>query len=1114
MRLLYAFSAILLLNLLPIGGVNAAASDAPTTEQVQSSLDKIAERKLPEAEQAAVQQTLEGTLGFLKSQADAQQGLEALKTQIDQAPQETEQAHKELLALKDQPPTDIQQRYANASVQELEKQLAERNAKLEAWQKALTEANSLIITGQTRPERAQAEIGSSQARAQQISQQLKGGKDGTSKSLTSDQIDQLNAELAAIDAQNALRRAQLAGNSALQDLGNARRELLNEQIARAEKQVLDLQALINARRRALSAETFAELSKEADQTASDGLLSGQRAINLRFSDYLLRATDRLNEVTQENLQAQQQLDNIKQIDQTLDEQISVLSGSLLLSKVLYQQKQALPNVKFDTNLAEQIADIRLYQFELNQERDQLSDPVAFVDQLITQSSEEPTSELRASLLDLVKQRIDLMERMNRELNTLLSESITLQLNQTQLSQTVQQLSATLEEQMFWIPSNSPLDSSWFAALPVRLWQQLQSLPWTATLAELGRGLSERPLVFLPLLLVIGVLTLRRKAISNRLTVTHRDIGNVKRDSQWHTPRALLFNTLLAMPMTLFLGLCGYALLLDGRGQNANVGMALIQMAKAWLVFYTAYRILKHEGVAELHFRWDAKQVAFLHREIRKLGLVVMALVAVVVLAERQPSLLANDVLGILVVVTCYGLMSWLLVKTLVRGPSSENAPPFRIMLALLFSMLPVALIIAVGFGYYYTALKLTDRLIGTLYLFMLWTILEAAVVRGLAVAARRLAYKRALAKREAQLNEGIDDKEPIEEPVLDMEQINQQSLRLLRLGLFGLFIAGLYWVWSDLLGVLTYLDNVTLYEYTSGTGTTAVQVPITLLNVVGALTLLGITVMLAGNLPGLLQVLVLSRMRLAQGSAYATTTLLSYTITGVGLVSTLSTLGVSWDKLQWLVAALSVGLGFGLQEIFANFISGLIILFERPVRIGDLVTIGNLTGTVSKIRIRATTITDPDNKEIIVPNKTFITSQLINWTLTDTMTRVVVKVGVAHGSDLDKVHQLLLDAAHQNPRVLKDPEPAVFFTLFGESTLDHELRVHVRELVDRLTVADELGRWISREFPKHDVKIAFRQVDVYIKNYQGDERQIQKGVVEAAAAAASDQRNPPLPPAT
>jgi hypothetical protein len=172
-------------------------------------------------------------------------------------------------------------------------------------------------------------------------------------------------------------------------------------------------------------------------------------------------------------------------------------------------------------------------------------------------------------------------------------------------------------------------------------------------------------------------------------------------------------------------------------------------------------------------------------------------------------------------------------------------------------------------------------------------------------------------------------------------------------------------------------------------------------------------------------VLVLSSLELAQGSAYATTTLLSYVIAGVGFVSTLSTLGVSWDKLQWLVAALSVGLGFGMQEIFANFISGIMILFERPVRIGDTITIGNLSGTVSKIRIRATTITDFDRKDIIVPNKTFITGQLINWSLTDTITRVTLKLGVDYGSDLDLVKELLLKAARENPRVLKDPEPRV-----------------------------------------------------------------------------------------
>ena len=396
---------------------------------------------------------------------------------------------------------------------------------------------------------------------------------------------------------------------------------------------------------------------------------------------------------------------------------------------------------------------------------------------------------------------------------------------------------------------------------------------------------------------------------------------------------------------------------------------------------------------------------------------------------------------------------------------------------------------------------------------MFWLVIEAAFVRGLAVAARRLAYQRALSKRQAT-KEGLDGEVIVEEPTLDIEQVNQQSLRLIRLALLGGYIAALYWVWADLISVFAYLDNITLYEYTSGTGAAMSMVPISLGDLLGALVIIGITFALARNLPGLLEVFVLSKLNLAQGSAYATTTLLSYVIAGVGFVSTLSTLGVSWDKLQWLVAALSVGLGFGMQEIFANFISGIMILFERPVRIGDTITIGNLSGTVSKIRIRATTITDFDNKDIIVPNKTFITGQLINWSLTDTITRVTLKLGVDYGSDLDLVKELLLKAARENPRVLKEPEPHVYFLNFGESTLDHELRMHVRDLGDRNPVLDEVNRFINREFKKQHINISFRQMEIYLKNLNGQEYKLVPAEEERKTIAAPlDKPDAPEPPA-
>jgi potassium efflux system protein len=201
-----------------------------------------------------------------------------------------------------------------------------------------------------------------------------------------------------------------------------------------------------------------------------------------------------------------------------------------------------------------------------------------------------------------------------------------------------------------------------------------------------------------------------------------------------------------------------------------------------------------------------------------------------------------------------------------------------------------------------------------------------------------------------------------------------------------------------------------------------------------------------------------------------------------------------------------VGLGFGLQEIFANFVSGLIILFERPVRIGDTITLGNLTGTVSKIRIRATTVTDFDRKEIIIPNKTFVTDQLINWSLSDTVTRVVLCYGVAYGSDHRLVHRLLRQAAYENRRVMDDPEPQVFFMAYGDSTLNFELRIFVDSLVDRLFATDEINCRVGELFAEHEVDIAFNQLDVWLHRANGEARRVHS---EAAGGEIPPDHPPP-----
>ena len=1082
---------LLVLILLPLISAHALAQAPalPAAEDLRNRLAAVADRKLPEAEQRTVQQALEQALASLATAEELRAQREALHARVATAPQDTRSAREQLAALQAQadPVPAIDPATADA---ELERRLAERNAALTDWRRRLDEANTLLIDARTGPERAQTEISTSQARMATIETALganrEPGRDG--RPLSPERRDALAAEWHALDAKVALRREELAASSALLDLGQARQDLATHEVARLEARVQALQTAINQRRSAQAALTVQALAGEAGTTATaDSLLARETATNQELSEYLLRATENLNKLTQRNLAVRQQLDALNRSNTVIDEQIDVLQGSLLLSRILIEQKRALPQPTIDGSLAEQIADIRLYQFEVNKQREQLARPQAFADRLLAEAPPgQADASMREPLIALLSTRAELLERLNRELNNLLNESITLQLNERQLQTNADRLRTTLDEQMFWIPSNRPLDLAWLGAMPAQLSAQLAAIPWQSATMELWAGLQARPFLFLPVLLLSLALFSRRRWLRDKLERLHADIGYVRRDSQLHTPLAILFNMLLALPVSLLLALGGLALQMDARGQNAALGAALMQMAQAWLVFYTAYRVMEPGGVAERHFQWPQGQVRELHRSLRRLGLVVLAVVAIVTLTERQPEVLAKDVFGILTLLAGYATMAWLMARLLVHKSQDARPSPLRVVIGLALALMPLTLIGALLMGYYYTALKLTGRLIDTLFVLIVWRLLEATLVRALAVAARRLDYQRAVARREAAEREGkagpVDTETTIEIPVLDVAKINQQSLRLLHLGLLSGLLVVLYWVWADLITVFAYLDNITLYEYGSGSGDAASMVPISLADVIGALVIAAIAFMLAANLPGLLEVLVLSRLKLAQGSAYAITTLLSYVIVGAGIVATLGTLGVSWDKLQWLVAALSVGLGFGLQEIFANFVSGLIILFERPLRIGDTVTIGNVSGTVSRIQIRATTITDFDRKEMIVPNKAFITGQLTNWSLTDTVTRVTVKVGVAYGSDLELTRELLLQIADDNPRVLKDPAPLVFLLAFGPSTLDHELRVHVRELVDRNAAIDEISREIDRRFRDNGLEIAFNQVDVHIRS--------------------------------
>jgi potassium efflux system protein len=313
---------------------------------------------------------------------------------------------------------------------------------------------------------------------------------------------------------------------------------------------------------------------------------------------------------------------------------------------------------------------------------------------------------------------------------------------------------------------------------------------------------------------------------------------------------------------------------------------------------------------------------------------------------------------------------------------------------------------------------------------------------------------------------------------VDLAELSDDSRQLIKIALVVTGLIVLYLIWSSLLPALRIFDDITLWTVPvegqdQRLAVTLGDVWLTLIYAVGA-------TVLAKRLPAILEIILLQRFQMSSGSRYTVTTLTTYTIIAVGILLVLNTLGTPWSQLQWLVAALGVGIGFGLQEIVANFISGLIILFERPIRIGDTVTVGDTDGVVTKIQIRATTIRNWDRKELLVPNKEFITGRLLNWSLSDQVTRIIIMVGVAYGTDVDKALRLMKEAAEEHERVLDDPAPVLTFDGFGDNSLALTLRAYLSSVDYRLATLTDLHKAINRKFEQAGIVISFPQRDVHL----------------------------------
>jgi len=484
-----------------------------------------------------------------------------------------------------------------------------------------------------------------------------------------------------------------------------------------------------------------------------------------------------------------------------------------------------------------------------------------------------------------------------------------------------------------------------------------------------------------------------------------------------------------------------------------------------------------------------------------------------------------------------------LAKLTVGDADAKKRWRLHFLWAPLLSTTALGLALLAATGFYLTAFMFAEALLQSVRLAFALSLAGAFISRWTLIRSRpaQLAKRQRLAE-EQEADSDASEIQVIQEELVGADEVSQRMSEFVRVSLTLIALFGLLAIWSGILPSLRILERVEIWPELqllseeqaalrkaglsesealatgssgaapatqSASSATPSSLPgnplgiglaseangspsdtpvsgdfLTLAGLLLAVLAVGLTIVVARAIPALLELSVLKRLAMETGDRKAVGTIVQYMIYILGFSYAASQLGLSWSSVQWLAAAFSFGLAFGLQEIFANFISGLIILLERPMRVGDAVEVGNLAGIVSRVEMRATTIRTWNKSELVVPNKEFITGQLVNWTRSDRRARVEVAVGVAYGSDVDLVRRTLLEVAMRHPDVAREPEPQVLFTDFGDSSLNFELRVHIDYEYGRVRMGDQMRTEIDKAFREKGIVIAFPQLDLHMPSVE------------------------------
>lgn len=982
-----------------------------------------------------------------------------------------------------------------ATLNELEQILATEQAARSSLQEALARANQQALEWQQRPVQLRRELADLMAQIDAVVLPEADARIGARIERAAQ-----TAALRALMARQALLQFERQHVDLLMRAAELRRRDRQRAQALRSERVAVLEALIAERSDSELNDELALLRAQNEQYAeASSAFRDLAAENLASGEDLLRQTRRLTQLREQVLRLEQQASQVAQALDNARTRIEIGGITESVGVLLLAERRKLPNAAAlraqQAALQVEAADVQLAQIVLAEEREELANLRSAIARRIGSDADaqaQISPEQRAQMTDLLLLRAQLLPRLQQQ-NLRLQESLAQsELHIAQLLRDGAALTALMEQNLLWIPSHRAVGAGWGTRLGEDWLDLLRPARWTTAGQRLIQRLPDKPIWILALLLPFALLALRPK-LDGRIVKLAERTRNLRADRYQYTLQTLGLSALRAAPIALLLLLLGHMLQSVGEGGRFthSLGRALQGLAPYAYLFTLIASICREQGLAHAHLRWArARRTALLRlRPLLYFVLLPLLFLASVCFARDLDSVNGTVLRSLLVCLhfLMAGLSWWLLHPERLPAVRGGGAPPYPGLRRALRAGLCLGFIVLALlplFGYVFTSAVLLKVALDVMLMVFAVALAHGLVLRWLALGERQLA----MAQQQSGdvggdlVNAGANlDAPGFAQDSIDLKLVSVQSRSLLRAMTALLLGFGLIWALSDVAPAFRLLDRVILWQSSDTVDGSEILRAVTLGSLVLALLALAIGVVAARNVPGLLEILLLQRFTQDASVRYAVVTVTRYVITFLVLVAVFGFLGVRWGHLQWLAAGFSVGLGFGLQEIFGNFVAGLILLFERPFRVGDVVTIGDLTGTVRRVRTRATTIVDFDNKDIVIPNKTFITERFVNWTLTDTTTRVILKVGVDYASDPEQVRSTLLEIANSHPAVLQNPKPVVLFMLLGNSTLDFELRFFVRELSERLRTTHELHTRIITEFRARGISIAFPQMDVHLR---------------------------------